>query len=816
MPARRIIVPGAMPSRDQNGRAMPAQLRFYAPGTALDTPAVVYLNQALTTPAPWPLESDIAGRFPSIWAEASSTFDVTWSDQLHDRTIGAFTGVTPIVPAASADEIDDAADRAASSATSAAGSATASSGSATAAAGSATTASTQASAAAASATTATTQAGVATTKAGEAANSAAAAQTAEAGAGAAAKTEITRFLRANESSGFVLEIGDLAGLIAFAIDAAGVPNVRALRFDGAPELILRPLIEDLNGYMALSYDEAGHLNFKTTQATTDFIVSGVRAELALAVAAFPIQPVKEQETVAFYVEGANGLSPFTIYRTGVAEAARLRALAIEPETVPVIQAAIGLQPGPISRGGLEDVAPSLGFTSVMAVDRVGGSGGVRFLGVAPGETDLKCWFTRRDIAAPGAVLAEAARPIQGVLMLSDSKGVGAGSLTLGDLVVNLTAPFPRQGITFDFGIRQPAGNLVIDPGELNDFVPAKEVSGLGETQGTGSIRWLIEQATATGEALVTRFYFSAGRSSQTIAELGPGTEPYANLLYAAQMAATFAAKYGRAIEFDVYMRMGANNHKTADAATVATQMGLICDGLKAAIPARLMAAGFTPQSRPIRFIVSQCESRSDSAGGTYPIMDVAIGQMMLAESRDDFFIANCPYWFKGVTGFSDGLHNRPYGNILDGETLAEAHRALDTPGGWKGFRPKAIIRTGAVIDVEFWGDNLAAGDLVLDTSWRPMSDIGNYGFAVYSAGGSELTISSVAVVAGTKKVRITLASDPGAAVNVTYCWKTTAGTVDNTPGIWGNLRDAAAIPSNVSGQPTRAHWALPFKKFTAS
>lgn len=158
MPARRLIVPGAMPSRDQNGRALPALLRFYVRDTNYTTPATVYLNEALSTPAPFPIESDAAGRFPSLWAEQTSSFDVAWSDQVYDRQIGAFSAVTPIVPAASLEDIDEAAGLAAASAS--------------AAAGSASTASTAAATATTQAGIATTQAGIATTKAVEASDNA--------------------------------------------------------------------------------------------------------------------------------------------------------------------------------------------------------------------------------------------------------------------------------------------------------------------------------------------------------------------------------------------------------------------------------------------------------------------------------------------------------------------------------------------------------------------------------------------------------------------------------------------------------------------
>lgn len=94
MAARQIIVPGAMPSRDENGRALPAYLRFYLPGTT--TPASVYTSDALTTAHPFPLPSDSTGRFAQIWADEVSTFDVAWSDQTHDALIAGYSDIQPL------------------------------------------------------------------------------------------------------------------------------------------------------------------------------------------------------------------------------------------------------------------------------------------------------------------------------------------------------------------------------------------------------------------------------------------------------------------------------------------------------------------------------------------------------------------------------------------------------------------------------------------------------------------------------------------------------------------------------------------------
>jgi hypothetical protein len=103
MAARQIIVPGAMPSRDANGRSLPARLRFYQPGTVL--PKTVYTTSALTTAHPFPLTSDSAGRWPQIWAEESEYFDVAWSRRDTDALIASFDDIRPLSDAvfASAD-----------------------------------------------------------------------------------------------------------------------------------------------------------------------------------------------------------------------------------------------------------------------------------------------------------------------------------------------------------------------------------------------------------------------------------------------------------------------------------------------------------------------------------------------------------------------------------------------------------------------------------------------------------------------------------------------------------------------------------------
>lgn len=95
MAARQIIVPGAMPSRDQNGRALPAKLRFYEPNTALTTLKTVYTTSALNVAHATPILSDAAGRWPEIWADDAQVFDAGWSRMDTDATIATYEDVKP-------------------------------------------------------------------------------------------------------------------------------------------------------------------------------------------------------------------------------------------------------------------------------------------------------------------------------------------------------------------------------------------------------------------------------------------------------------------------------------------------------------------------------------------------------------------------------------------------------------------------------------------------------------------------------------------------------------------------------------------------
>jgi hypothetical protein len=72
-----------------------SKLRFYEAGSG-STPKSVYTSAALNVAHSFPILSDSAGRFPQIWAAEDETFNVTWSDQVYDARVAAYSDVRPL------------------------------------------------------------------------------------------------------------------------------------------------------------------------------------------------------------------------------------------------------------------------------------------------------------------------------------------------------------------------------------------------------------------------------------------------------------------------------------------------------------------------------------------------------------------------------------------------------------------------------------------------------------------------------------------------------------------------------------------------
>ena len=76
MAAGRLFIPGWMPARDSDGDPIPnVSASFYQNET--DVLAVVYADEALTTPLTNPVKANSSGRFPQIYADDSQLFSVS-------------------------------------------------------------------------------------------------------------------------------------------------------------------------------------------------------------------------------------------------------------------------------------------------------------------------------------------------------------------------------------------------------------------------------------------------------------------------------------------------------------------------------------------------------------------------------------------------------------------------------------------------------------------------------------------------------------------------------------------------------------------
>lgn len=96
MAGKRIVIPNYMPALDLNGNPLAgAKITFYENETT--TLASVYANEALTTPLANPVVADLAGVFPSIFADEDLVFTVAINDA-NDNPIGGLRNKDEVRP----------------------------------------------------------------------------------------------------------------------------------------------------------------------------------------------------------------------------------------------------------------------------------------------------------------------------------------------------------------------------------------------------------------------------------------------------------------------------------------------------------------------------------------------------------------------------------------------------------------------------------------------------------------------------------------------------------------------------------------------
>jgi hypothetical protein len=80
MAAGRMIFPGMMPARDENGDLVP-NAKAYVYENESDTLSTLYSDEALTTTHANPVEADSSGVWPIMWADTADAFTVALTDE---------------------------------------------------------------------------------------------------------------------------------------------------------------------------------------------------------------------------------------------------------------------------------------------------------------------------------------------------------------------------------------------------------------------------------------------------------------------------------------------------------------------------------------------------------------------------------------------------------------------------------------------------------------------------------------------------------------------------------------------------------------
>lgn len=172
----------------------------------------------------------------------------------------------------------------------------------------------------------------------------------------------------------------------------------------------------------------------------------------------------------------------------------------------------------------------------------------------------------------------------------------------------------------------------------------------------------------------------------------------------------------------------------------------------------------------------------------------SIGLAQLDAHRDNAAITlACPAY--QLAGNADGIHLTGAGSHHLGELMARAHLAVVDGAGWNPLMPLSVVRTGAVIVVEF---DVPVAPLVIDTT--TVSAQTHYGFT-YHDDTATAAVSSVALGGNGTSVEITLTTTPtGTNPHVGYGYTSTK---------FGNLRDSETAVSTLDATPL-ANWCVHF------
>lgn len=162
--------------------------------------------------------------------------------------------------------------------------------------------------------------------------------------------------------------------------------------------------------------------------------------------------------------------------------------------------------------------------------------------------------------------------------------------------------------------------------------------------------------------------------------------------------------------------------------------------------------------------------------------NVTLAQLDCHKESSDIYLVTPMYH---VPYAPDAVHLTNLGYLWLGHYFGKVYKKVVFDGvEWEPVRPKTITQQGAVVLIDFY---VPEPPLQLDTSTLGLAT--DYGFAAYDNAG-DIDVLSVELI-GQTRVKLTLASTPGAGGGIRYALDYIGTGLTHNNGGSGNLRDSA-------------------------
>ena len=417
------------------------------------------------------------------------------------------------------------------------------------------------------------------------------------------------------------------------------------------------------------------------------------------------------------------------------------------------------------------------------------------------QTNNLTAVTINDIAI-SQYLGGGATPTTGPTFLADVNHIFTygQSLSVGATSTPAVTTFqPYDSLKLNGGVRPH------DTGTRTAFAALTETvsGGLGETPSAGTAH-AIKQLIASENNLTYlqqsyQLLLSAdGDGGQTLAALtNPSGTYYPRLVASMQAGYDLAQAAGKTYNVPAFTWTQGEADYGANTAS-ATYISAL-ETLRTQIQAS--AVSICGQSSNVRMICYQTATHK-VYGRAYP--SIALAQLQASKDNPLITLAT-PTYHLPYSG--DQIHLTAAGSKYLGFYYGLAYKRTVIDGGtWKPVQPISQFKQGSIITVRF---HVPRGPLVLDTTI--VSANTNYGFNLFDAGGTAISISSVTLT-GPDTVKIVAASSIPTGAKLQYAFY--GANNGGASGPRGNLRDSqgSEIVFDPDGLNYPAHnWCVMFE-----